>query len=65
MLGAGAALVYDQGVDACVVKVLEGRALATVATAQRSVCRSVAAGVREVALIFLLIGGWQTSENAV
>lgn len=65
MLGAGAALVYDQGVDACVVKVLEGRALATVATAQGSVCRSVAAGVREVALIFLLIGGWQTSENAV
>ena len=65
VLGAGAALVNDQGVDAAVVEVLEGRALATVGTAQRSISSGVAAGVSKVALIFRLIWAWQTSEHAV
>ena len=55
MLGAGATLVNDQGVDAAVVEVLEGRALATVGTAQRSISSGVTAGVSKVALIFRLI----------
>ena len=56
MLRAGAALVDDEGVQAAVVKVLEGRALTTVGTAQRGISCRVAAGVwKVVALIFRLI----------